>query len=253
MALRERAEWLMRMGLLVFILAAAAFLSAVTTIRIAIRSRQVTMPNLVGKNLTEAQTTLDKLKIGLRVADRVYDNHSAGSIVRQSPPPGIEVKEGQTAHVVVSLGPMRVTVPALEGASLRSARIALLQAGLQLGEVSAPYVDNSIAETVVVQAPRAGTQATTPRVDVLAPAGPRPTALVMPFLIGLNEADAQRTLTAAGVEGVRITPVPAMQWPTGTVIDQAPLGGARLLKTGPAEIKVAMPQPPPGNGQGGNS
>ncbi len=55
MAFREKMEWTMHMGLLVFILAAAAFLSAITTIRIAIRSRQVQLPNLVGQNLTSAQ------------------------------------------------------------------------------------------------------------------------------------------------------------------------------------------------------
>ncbi len=38
------------MGLLVFILAAAAFLSAVTAMRFAIQGREVTMPNLVGKS-----------------------------------------------------------------------------------------------------------------------------------------------------------------------------------------------------------
>ena len=50
MSLRERIEWVFRMGLLVFILAAAAFLSAVTAMRFAIQGREVTMPNLVGKS-----------------------------------------------------------------------------------------------------------------------------------------------------------------------------------------------------------
>ena len=48
MTLRERLEWLSRMTLLVFILASAAFLSAITAMRIAIHGREVTMPNLVG-------------------------------------------------------------------------------------------------------------------------------------------------------------------------------------------------------------
>ena len=55
MTLRERLEWVSRMALLVFILAAAAFLSAITAMRIAIHGREVNMPNLVGKNVSEAQ------------------------------------------------------------------------------------------------------------------------------------------------------------------------------------------------------
>ena len=50
MNFRQRIEWLLRMVLLVFILASAAFLSAITAMRIAIHGREVSMPNLVGKN-----------------------------------------------------------------------------------------------------------------------------------------------------------------------------------------------------------
>jgi beta-lactam-binding protein with PASTA domain len=241
MEFRKRIEWLTRVGLLLFIFTAVAFLSAVTTIRIAIRSHEVAMPNLVGKSVTDAQSALDKLHLGLRVADRVYDKTPAGGIVRQSPSPTVSVKEGQFAHVIVSLGPLQVTVPTVEGASLRSARIALLQAGLQLGEVTAPYLDNQAADLVLMQAPRPGTQATNPHVNVLSPLGPRTASFVMPFFIGLNATEAQRALTSAGVSRIKITPVPAMQWPAGTVIDQSPAAGSRLSVDGPAEIKVAQP------------
>ena len=58
MSLRERIEWVFRMGLLVFILAAAAFLSAVTTMRFAIQGREVSMPKLVGKSSADAMAIL---------------------------------------------------------------------------------------------------------------------------------------------------------------------------------------------------
>ena len=47
---------MLRMVLLVFILASAAFLSAITAMRIAIHGREVSMPNLVGKNVSEASS-----------------------------------------------------------------------------------------------------------------------------------------------------------------------------------------------------
>jgi len=43
MTLRERIEWLLRMCLLVFVLAAAAFLSGVMAMRFAIQGREVDM------------------------------------------------------------------------------------------------------------------------------------------------------------------------------------------------------------------
>lgn len=245
MDFRKRIEWAMHMGLLVFILAAVAFLSAITTIRIAIRSRQVQMPNLAGKTVAEAQALLEQRGLELKIADRVYDASPAGRVVRQLPPAGTEVKVSQDAHVVVSLGQMKVIVPMLEGASLRMARITLLQAGLQLGEVTEPYMNDSSIDMVIQQTQRPGVQAASPRVDVLVPQGPRPPAYVMPFFIGLAGGDAQRQLTSTGFRNIKITPVPAPQWPAGTVIDQTPPAGARAATDGQVEIKIAEPSAGP--------
>src|ERR1700690_472473 len=136
MTLRERIEWLSRMGFLVFILASAAFLSAITAMRIAIHGREVTMPNLVGKNVGEAGQVLRSKGLILRVADRVYSDVSINEVVRQTPPPGMLMKVSQQAHVVLSLGQRQLEIPALEGNTLRVSRIQLLRAGLQVGEVS---------------------------------------------------------------------------------------------------------------------
>src|SRR5258708_16852168 len=55
---RKRLEELGQMPLLVFILASAAFLSAITAMRIAIHGRETTMPNLTGKNVSQAPSLL---------------------------------------------------------------------------------------------------------------------------------------------------------------------------------------------------
>jgi|ERR1017187_1727493 serine/threonine-protein kinase len=243
MAFRQKMEWTMHMGLLVFILAAAAFLSAITTIRIAIRSRQVQLPNLVGKNLTAAQAELNQRGIELKVADRIYDALPVGTVVRQSPAAGTQVKVSQQAHVVVSLGPVQTSIPPIEGTSLRTARIALLQAKLQIGEVSSPYLDDTTPDTILLQEPKSGAQASSPRVDVLVPQGPRPAAIVMPFFIGLSDVETVRQLNSAGLRNVKSTTAPSPQWPVGTVIEQSPSPGSRLPMDGQVEIKIASAAP----------
>lgn len=239
MSFRERLEWMIRMGLVVFVLAAAAFLSAITTIRMAIRGREVEMPSVVGLKLADAQKQLSSKGLGLKVADRVYDAAPAGNVIRQLPSAGLEMKVSQDAHVVVSLGPLHVTIPSLQGGSLRSARVALLQTGLQLGEVSAPYLNNSPADTVLVQTPPPGAQASSAHVDMLASLGPRPAAYVMPFVIGVPSSEAQREFSLTGIHNIRVTPVPAPNWPAGTVMDQTPPAGARLSSSDTIELKVA--------------
>ncbi len=235
MTLRERLEWVSRMALLVFILAAAAFLSAITAMRIAIHGREVNMPNLVGRNVSEANGLLHSRGLVLRVADRIYSELPINVVVRQSPPPGMLMKVSQQAHVVLSLGQRQLQIPLLEGNSLRASRIELLRAGLQVGEVSAITLPDDPADTVIQQTPRPGAGAATPRVDVLVSAGPRDTAYVMPHLVALNEADAQRRLDVAGLRR-KVNYVSAPQWPHGAVIDQTPLAGQRI----PAGITIEL-------------
>src|SRR5882672_5847754 len=170
MTLRERLEWLTRMTFLLFILASAAFLSAITAMRIAIHGREVTMPNLVGKNVSEASQLLQSRGLVLRVADRIYSDQ-----------------------------PMNA---------------------------------------VVIQTPRPGAGASSPRVDVLVSQGPRENTYVMPHLIGLNETDAQHRLDVAQLRR-KVNYVTAPQWPHGAVIDQSPHGGARIPASSLIELTVA--------------
>jgi beta-lactam-binding protein with PASTA domain len=238
MTLRERLEWVSRMALLVFILAAAAFLSAITAMRIAIHGREVNMPNLVGKNVAEANSLLRTRGLVLRIADRIYSELPINVVVRQSPPPGMLMKVSQQAHVVLSLGQRQLQIPLLEGNSLRASRIELLRAGLQVGEVSGITTPEEPADTVMLQTPRPGAGAATPRVDVLVSAGPRDVAYVMPHLVGLNEVDAQHRLDVAGLRR-KVNYVSAPQWPHGAVIDQTPLSGQRIPGSVTIDLTVA--------------
>jgi beta-lactam-binding protein with PASTA domain len=239
MTLRERLEWLIRMALLVFILASAAFLSAITAMRIAIHGREVTMPNLVGKNSGEAGQILRSRGLVLKVADRVYSDEPINVVVRQTPTAGLLMKVSQQAHVVLSLGQRQLTIPRLEGTTLRISRIEMLRAGLQIGEVSNITLPNEPADTVVLQNPKPGTGAATPRVDVLVSEGDRDKAYVMPHLIGLNESDAQHWLDAATLRR-KVNYVTAPQWPRGAVIDQTPAGGSRIPASAAVELTVAL-------------
>src|SRR5258708_1532622 len=178
MTLRERLEWLTRITFLLFILASAAFLSAITAMRIAIHGREVTMPNLVGKNVAEASQSLQSRGLVLRVADRIYSDQPINVVVRQPPPAGLLMKVSQQAHVVLSLGQHQLQIPLLEGNSLRASRIDLLRAGLQVGEVTAVNMPDQPVDPVVIETPKPGAGASSPRVDVLVSQGPREYAYV---------------------------------------------------------------------------
>jgi len=238
MNFRERLEWLGRMVFLVFILASAAFLSAITAMRIAIHGREVSMPNLVGKGVTQASNDLRSRGLILRVADRVYSEQAINTVVRQTPSPGMLMKISQQAHVVLSLGQRALQIPPLEGTSLHVSRIELLRGGLQVGEVSTLSLADVPADTVVLQSPKPGAGAATPRVDVLVSQGAREGAYVMPHLTGKNVADAVRRLEIVSIKR-KLNTVSAPQWPHGTVVDQTPTAGSRIPLSATAELTVA--------------
>src|SRR6266699_3329063 len=214
MTLGERLEWLGRVTLLVFILASAAFLSAITAMRIAIHGREVTMPNLVGKNASEASEMLQSRGLVLRVADRIYSDQPINVVVRQTPTAGLLMKVSQQAHVVLSLGQRQLRIPLLEGNSLRASRIELLRTGLQVGEVSGVTMANQPVDMVMIQNPKPGTGAATPRVDV------------------------QHRLDVAQMRR-KVNYVTAPQWPHGAVIDQSPMSGTRIPASSTIELTVA--------------
>src|SRR5262249_13114773 len=238
MNFRERLEWLSRMVFLVFILASAAFLSAITAMRIAIHGREVSMPNLVGKGVSEASNDLRSRGLILRVADRVYSEQPINTVVRQTPPPGMLMKVSQQAHVVLSLGQRQLQIPELEGNSLRVSRIELLRGGLQVGEVSNLLLPDVPADTVLLQSPKPGAGGATPRVDVLVSQGPREEAFVMPHLIGMSAADAVRRLETSSIKR-KLNTLTAPEWPHGAVVDQSPAPGSRLPALTVVELTVA--------------
>src|SRR5215469_10533795 len=238
MNFRERLEWLSRMVFLVFILASAAFLSAITAMRVAIHGREVSMPNLVGKGVTEASNDLRSRGLILRVADRVYSEQPINTVVRQTPSPGMLMKVSQQAHVVLSLGQRALEIPALEGNSLRVSRIELLRGGLQVGEVSNVSLPGELTDKVLLQNPKQGKMAATPKVDVLVASGPKESSYVMPYLIGLSEIEAQKRLDQANLRR-KLNYLAAPQWPHATVIDQAPLAGTRIGSSAEVDLTVA--------------
>jgi beta-lactam-binding protein with PASTA domain len=151
------------------------------------------------------------------------------SVVRQSPPAGMHVKIGQYAHVVLSLGPRKATIPRLEERSLRAARIELLRDGLQVGEVSGTYLPGWQEDTVIRQDPAPGTSdVTSPHVNMLVSLGARPAAFLMPQLLGLSLAEAESVVGGAKLKVSKFTFTPVLGTPRGTVVGQSPARGARV-------------------------
>ncbi len=235
----DKFESYAQLGLQIFILLAIAFLSAITAIRFAIQGREVEIPKLVGLKVGDAQATLEGRRLGMKIADRVYSDLPPEYVVRQSPPAGTRVKVQQRAHVVLSLGPQKVSIPSLVGGSARAARIELLRSGLQVGEISAVYLPEREPDEVIQQNPPPKASNTgSARVNLLVSQGERAEEYVMPDLLGLSMADAQRIIGAAGLHLGKITFSASADQPKGVVLAQTPARGAKIVARTNVELQV---------------
>ncbi len=239
MTTETRPKRLARLLLQAFILVAAGGLSAVTTIRIAIQGREVEVPNVAKMQVGDAQTALAKRGLGIKVADQVFSELPAHSVVRQSPQPGSIVKAGQRAHVVVSLGPQKVRVPELEGKSIRAARVELLRGGLQLGGVTLFPMAGTDPEMIVRQSPPPNTaNAGSARVNLLVSAPEPGETYVMPDYVGLALSEVPGRIAAARLRLAKVQFIVSTQEPKSTVVAQTPPRGTRITTGTNVELQV---------------
>lgn len=250
MGLAHRIRSLFRLFVLFTVLVAVALISAITTIRLTIHSGQETMPNFAGMKLDEAERRAAFLGLGVKIEDHMYsDKYGAEEIVSQIPAAGTSVKSGQDVHVLVSLGPPRVSVPDLTGSSARTAEITAVQRGLTLGDVATVHRTGTTVDQVVSQEPPpAATELRTPSVNLLVSAGESPASYVCPNFVGMRIAEARRAVVNAGfkVGEVKASPAaggaaPATPAPTtaGVIVAQTPPAGSRITPDTPFEFQVS--------------
>lgn len=236
MNLGERIRFLFRLFLLFTFLAAVALISAITTIRLTIQGNQETVPDLVGTDLGAA----DRVAIGkglvVKVEDKLFnDKYGADQIIQQEPPPDTKVKVGQHVHVLVSLGPQRLTVPDLVGSSARVAQILAVQRGLTVGDMVRVYWPGTQPGQVVAQdPPPSSTGIQSPAISLLVSLGESTPAYVCPNFVGMQLEQVRYPIQKAGFTIAKVGRVAVAPAAGGTVVSQAQPASGTILSQSPA-------------------
>ncbi len=218
------------------------FVFAAAAMRLAIKTRDVVVPQLMGKSVAQAGAELAPAGLNLKVeeAKRVDASAPAGAIVSQDPQPGVHTRRERSVKVWISAGPRATSVPALLGESERTAQIRARQDGLQLASVSEIRSSDYTAGTVVAQNPPP--QKAMPSgggIALLVNRGERGETYVMPDLIGVNGDRAADLLRSRGfrVSVVGDHPYPGL--PAGIVLRQSPQGGYQFGGSDPISLEVS--------------
>jgi serine/threonine-protein kinase len=186
--------------------------------------KEISTPDIVGKNLYNAVEELSKYGFGLKMdGEETNQNVPAGTILRQNPPAGMYVREGKVIKVTISRGGEIIYVPNLVGQSIRSADISLRTATLVMGEVTKRYSVVADKDIIIAQDIAAGTKVDKDSVvNLIVSDGEPPEEMVlMPDFINKNLQEAAKWSSQTGIS-LNITKEESSELDSGIIIRQYP-------------------------------
>ncbi|GAA3748467.1 Stk1 family PASTA domain-containing Ser/Thr kinase [Micromonospora maritima] len=205
-------------------------------------AEKVSVPKLVDSTQAEAQAALTQAGLRYVNGDPVQNTEcKKGTVVNQSPGPGLRVEKNTAVSVQICTGPGQVTIPnGLEGSQARNVEDQLKSLGLK---VEIENIDNSAQKGIVVKVdPSQGS--TVPENSTVKLQVSRGNITEVPDVVGLSEDQAIRQLQNAGykvrtLDGEEVTEPDKV----GKVSKQSPKGGADLAREKQVTIYVDVAAP----------
>jgi serine/threonine-protein kinase len=239
MALKTRVWSAGKLVVLAGALVATYLLFAAASMRVALRAREVQVPDLSGRTTNEATVIAADLGLTLRVDEtrRPDLKIPVGRIMAQEPIAGSTARRQRSLRVWLSAGERAMIMPPLVGETERAAQLRLSQEGLSAATVTEIRSHDLPSDVVVAQDPPA--KSTAAHVGLLVNRGERGQSYVMPDLIGLNGDRAAEILRDRGfrVAVVGSTPYPGVA--AGIVIRQTPQSGFQIAPGEPISLEVS--------------
>jgi len=201
-----------------------AVLAGGLTLRLVMPSEEVEVPNVLANDSLAAWETLQDAGLVPHLEEKKYHpTLRTGSIIAQSPLPGVVVRKGRAVRLTVSQGFELVQAPDLVEMTVHKAEVAARNQGFELARGASMPSSHVLAGRVIAQSPSPGVP--TPRgaiLSVVVSEGPRVPGVIMPDLLGKSLTEGRRLLEALKVEDLRVEQMPSPHHPQGTIISQSP-------------------------------
>jgi beta-lactam-binding protein with PASTA domain len=207
---------------------------------LAAAPEQARVPDVSGKKLDEAETTLAQARLRPYRVDSYSTNLASGYVISQLPSAGVELAPGAAVALAVSKGPApgNVTVPNVGGLSEADAESIISSRKLR-SEVYRSYTSSVAAGLVMTQTPTPGTLLGYDSVvQLLVSQGPGTALAIVPSTVGMTQSAAEKALKDKGL----VPKVVKTIHPTvakGKVISQMPLANSRTAKGATVGILVS--------------
>lgn len=214
-------------------------LASFAGMQVALKTREVTTPDLRGMSPQEADRRLAAVGLHARIEPlrRIHPAIEAGLVAQQEPFPGVATRRRRNVKLWLSSGPNRGEVPSLIGESEAGARQRLRDNVFLLQGISEIRSNRYPTDAVVAQEPPPTSNGET--VSLLVNRAERGRTYVMPNLIGVAGDGAAEILRG---RGFRVTVVGDHPYPgvaAGIVIRQAPEPGLQIAQSEAISLEVS--------------
>ena len=226
------------------------------------KSKDYSVPNVIDKTQTEAETLIRKNNLKVRIVEVVTNQAEEGIVIDQDPASGTTVKKGSTVEIQVAKAndvdvnnQEEVSVPDLSGLTITEITTELSKLGLQAGEIE--YEPNETIEfgILISQSPSAKTKVKAgTKIDlVISDGNTVNNEINVPNLYGMTENEARSTLGGMNLSLGKITKEESEEL-EGTIIrqsvavDSAVSPGTKInvtISTGPKEETIQPEEPTP--------
>jgi len=195
----------------------------IVTILVSTGKKTVDVPDVVGKQLTDAVAALTRAGLNAKSVG-VPSDRPSGTVTAQDPRAGTSLVEGASVRINYSTGPKQIAVPPVVGLDYSTALQQLQAAGFAVARTD--VVSDQPANIVVSQVPAGSSTATKgSTVNLSVSNGPQTTLL--PDVSGQTQADAQATLKAAGFKVAVTKQNTDVDTFDGVVLSQDPAGNTQ--------------------------
>jgi beta-lactam-binding protein with PASTA domain len=256
------AARIFRISMTVLAMSTVALLSTLITMRLAIHTSEVEVPDLSGLTVEEAADKSTGARLNLTIENRFYSTTvPEGRVLSQSPAAGASVRKGWHMRVTESMGPQHVAIPDAVGMNEHDAGAAIRRASMDLGTLA--YLPSpGPQDTVLAQTPPANAEGVDkPEIGLLLsqPMTAAPTAYVMPNLAGMSYSAANARMREMDLHVWAIVPqpaapaadpstetapaAPASLVPAGVVVTQVPAAGMRVASADNPHVRMSAGAP----------
>jgi len=194
---------------------------------------EVTVPDLTGKTLQEAEKLLEDLGLSVGdVTEQYSESVEPNRIIASDPPAGEKIKKGREVDLIISMGESLARVPMLINKTERQAELDLAEAGLVVGERTEEFSNDVPAGYIIDQSPAPNTkvESGTP-VDIIVSKGPELKTVTLPDFRGQDLNKVKERLRSLNLIPGSVQEVVTEEFKAGIVLEQEPEPGT-LVKEG---------------------